>query len=501
MGKGTLAAAVASLLLAAIVGAGPAAAAGPVPRFEPQPSCPNPLGLPALATARCGFLVVPLRHANPAGPTIRLQVAIVPAASGHPAPDPVVHLTGGPGGVATLESQQLVASGLNRDRDLILVNQRGTYGSEPALTCASIDAFGRRLLGLRYDADSTRRLHVAATRACRADFLKRGVDLAAFNTEENAADIADLRTALGYDAYNLFGVSYGTYLALNVLRAHPEGIRSVTLDSPVPPQLVAFPGFWPNARDGFQALFRACAVQTVCRTRHPHLEATFTRLVRTLEAKPAVATVPDPATGKPVRVVLDGGALVNWLVAMSFQTGAYADVPEWIDELAAGHPEAIATSRAGQVTPPGFVGYGLSFGVICREWAPSSTRADVLAAGLEALPAYPRSVLREPPQFTYNADDCDVWDVPPAPAAERATVESDVPTLILSGGFDAVTPHAWAEGAAEGLSDARIIPVPGVGHFALPESPCAQSVVGSFLDDPSAPDISCVPRMRPPVLN
>src|SRR5919109_993894 len=162
----------------------------------------------------------------------------------------------GPGGVAFLEAQRLVDAGFNQSRDLILMDQRGTYYSQPALTCPVIDRFNIRLLGRRYDSESTRRRHVAATRSCRRQLVGRGIDIAAYNTTENAADFADLRRVLGIAQWNVFGVSYGTDLALTLMRDHPEGIRSAVLDSTVPPNRVSLPGLWRNAHDGFNGLFR-----------------------------------------------------------------------------------------------------------------------------------------------------------------------------------------------------------------------------------------------------
>jgi pimeloyl-ACP methyl ester carboxylesterase len=267
--------------------------------------------VPFPQNARCGFLVVPENRSRPEGPTIRLAVAIVPAVSPQPAPDPIVHLTGGPGGSAILEAQRLVDAGFNRDRDLIVMDQRGTFLSEPALTCEVIDRFNRRQVALPLDSRGTRRRHVAATRKCRRQLVARGIDIAAYNTTENAADFADLRRALGYDRWNLFGVSYGADLALTIMRDHPEGLRSVILDSTVPPSVASLSELWPNARDGFQNIFRACTAQARCRRSFPKLERTFTRLVRRLESDPVMTTVPDPATGQPTPVALDGGALAN----------------------------------------------------------------------------------------------------------------------------------------------------------------------------------------------
>jgi pimeloyl-ACP methyl ester carboxylesterase len=147
--------------------------------------------------------------------------------------------------------------------------------------------------------------------------------------------------ALGYDRWNVFGVSYGTDLALTILRDHPEGIRSVILDSTVPPSLVHLSGLWPNARDGFENIFRACQAQARCRSSLPNLEQTFTRLVRRLESHPGRTTVSDPATHQQTPVVPDGGTLANWLVGVSFATPSFKDVPFWIAQLASAFHEAL----------------------------------------------------------------------------------------------------------------------------------------------------------------
>jgi hypothetical protein len=135
----------------------------------------------------------------------------------------------------------------------------------------------------------------------------------------------------------------------------------------VPPHAVELAEFWPNARDGFDALFRACAAQSECRERHPQLEDTFTNLVRALEARPIETAVADTLNHKPERVLLDGGALANWLVNMSFETRSYKYVPAWIGELAAGEPRNVAESWLERAIPPGYVGYGLMYGVVCSE--------------------------------------------------------------------------------------------------------------------------------------
>ncbi len=490
------------LLAAAFAASGACGSAGSstngvqAPRFEPSP-CP---ALPTLAQARCGYLVVPEDRSRPTGRTIRLIVAIIPARSALPEPDPVVYLAGGPGGIAILEAQILVNAGLNRDRDLILMDQRGTLYSEPALTCPQVDQFFVHILGLPLDAPSTRLLHAAAARTCYLRLAATGSDLSAYNTTENAADFADLRTALGITQWNVFGVSYGTNLALTLMREHPEGIRSMTLDSVEPPSVVNVGRFWGNAREGFDNLFRACAEERGCWTRQPGLTETFTRLVRELESHPVTTSVTPVQGQPPVKVVIDGGALVNWLVNMAFATADYPHVPAWIGEFADGHPEKIALSIAKPVlaTPEGYIGYGLTLGVICSEWVPYQSESDVLLQGRLAFPDYPDSVLAPAVHFSYVYDDCRGWKVLKGSPAQRVVTRSAIRTLIVSGSFDAVTPPTWGQIAARTLPNSTVVVIPGVGHFAASVSPCAQRVIASFLTEPNAPDTSCVGALRPP---
>ncbi|MGE7384263.1 alpha/beta hydrolase [Streptomyces sp. NPDC004126] len=165
---------------------------------------------------------MPENRANPNGRTIRLAVAIVPAASSHPAPDPVVYLSGGPGEVPIPSAKVLIDAGMNRDRRLILLSQRGESSSQPELTCADLDEFRAHSVGLVYDSSMTKRQHLEAATACHRKLAGTGADLSAYNTTENAADVADLRTALGVDQWNVYGASYGTDLALTLMREHPQ---------------------------------------------------------------------------------------------------------------------------------------------------------------------------------------------------------------------------------------------------------------------------------------
>jgi pimeloyl-ACP methyl ester carboxylesterase len=193
----------------------------------PQPNYPGVPQAELGSSYSCGYLTVPENRDNPNSRTIRIFVARVKAASNTPKPDPIVFLAGGPGSAGTLTAPAVVAAGMNADRDVIFVNQRGTLHSDPHLSCPEMDQFTSQAVQLVFQAPATADLDAAAVAACRKRLSSTGVNFASYTTRENAADIADLREKLGIDQWNVYGVSYGTDLAQQLLRDHPEGIRSV----------------------------------------------------------------------------------------------------------------------------------------------------------------------------------------------------------------------------------------------------------------------------------
>ncbi|WP_328966342.1 alpha/beta fold hydrolase [Streptomyces sp. NBC_00239] len=483
--------------------------------FEPGP-CPRTADpIPDLARARCGTLTVPEKRSKAKGPKeshededtgelrnrggrkITLAVAIMPAERSRPAPDPIVWLAGGPGDDAVSEIPMALAGDLNRDRDVIFMSQRGTYSASPELTCPNIDQFNARALGLVQNAPSTKRLHVEATRDCRHRVDNRA-DRSTYNDIESSADYDDLRKTLDVRKWNVFGISYGTHLALNYMRLHPKGIRSVGIDGILPPSTAGGAVTWKAAREGFDGLFKACEQQPACNTRYPNLKATFLRLVSELETNPITTMVTVPGQSEPVKVVLDGSNLVTWLTSA---THVAEGVPRSIHELAHGNPHRIAEQLAGGKYSPqaiGRVSHGLVYGVFCSQWTPYESRADIVRGGRRAFPSFPESMLVNAPQLAWLHDDCRAWDVPPAPGSVRDVTRSDIPTLALSGGFDAQTAPSNGAYVARTLPRSTVVTVPYVAHVVFADSQCAQTITTSFFARPTAPDTGCLAGLQPP---
>ncbi|MFF0887108.1 alpha/beta fold hydrolase [Streptomyces sp. NPDC003456] len=467
------------------------APAQPSPRFEPA-ACPTTYG--PLEHTRCGFLVVPEKRSHPTGRTLRLAVALVRSASPAPRPDPIVFLTGGPGADALGNIEELTEAGVNRDRDLVVLSQRGTFSSQRPLLCPEIDQFYADRVHLRYDAPSTGDRYAGAAARCHERLTAQGVDPTAYNTSENAADVADLRKALGIREWNVLSHSYGTQLALTYMRMFPQGVRSVTVDGVVPPS-EATPGWtWSSMRESFDNIVGACAAQPSCRRRYPDIGATFLRMVGRLEARPVTTYVTVPQVGR-VKVVLDGGALLNWMVRASH---APADFPLAVDELAHGHPERIAEQWAAAWLPgsQGMFAHGFSLSVWCSEWVPFETPGEQLAKGRQAFPELPRSVLAQAPQLPFLRQACQSWPVPKAPDSVREVTRSDIPTLAISGSFDAQTGAQWGRFVARTLPRSTVVTLAGVAHGTF-DNPCGAEVITSFFEDPEHPDTSCVSSVEP----
>jgi pimeloyl-ACP methyl ester carboxylesterase len=475
-----------------------------VPRFEPAP-CAKIQGVEWLSNASCGYLIVPEDRSSPNGRTIALMVARHRAQSPEKRPDPILYLEGGPGDIAPLEIDPIIKANFIRDRDILVVSQRGTWSSKPALICAANNDFSRELLGLRFYSEETKRAHLAASEACKRELTTIGANLSAYNSTESVADLADLRKVLGIAQWNVYGNSFGTYTAQTLMREHPEGIRSIVLDS-VLPTSYSIPANWWNTQYAFNNLFKACAAQPACNAAHPHIERTFTGLVNELQAKPLTPTITDTNTGQNIKVIIDGGALVDWLRNQTYSVPSLQAAPDTIAGLAAGRRDSIETvakDRAGRAPPyrPGNValGDGLAVGTTCREDNLGTPR-ELAAAGRAAFPDYPASITREGiGGWAYVQEDCrQVWKFQLAQKSMHEPVASNIPTLLISGTFDTLTSLAGAKAAAARLSHATIVSIPGVGHTVSPWSPCAQSVIVSFYNAPEhVPDTSCVGRLKP----
>ena len=429
----------------------------------------------------CGYVTVPEEHANPDGRTIRLAVAIIKSTSENPAPDPLVIEAGGPGG-STLASipSMLVLADLRAQRDIVLVEQRGTLYSQPYLLCTEVGDLARKANGQNLSD-----LEIEALTTCRDRLVAEGVNLSAYDSLENAADIVMVLTALGHEKFNFYGVSYSTMLAQHLMRDYPHRLRSVILDSVAPLSVNGFVQL-PNSADrAFRLLFESCEADPVCNHHFPNLETVFFDLVEELNQNPATVYFEAPMQ---IAELMTGERLVGQLFDL-LQHGPIPLLPATIYATADGDYSLMTRLGAPRSLPKAMLINGMTVSVLCAEEM-DYTNADFNLEGI-----YPQiaALIRDASDIR---DYCQVWNVAPLSADVSAPVISDVPTLILCGEFDPNTPPSGGRLVAETLSNSHVYTFPGISHNVLGNNFCAQSMLLDFLNDPThEPDASCVANM------
>ncbi len=453
------------------------------PRFEPMQCAFDAEQSPGYVVD-CGFVVVPMRHRDPAGPTIRLAVARFRSQSSAPAPDPVIYLEGGPGGRALIDHVTAqIAYTFTPRRDFIAFDQRGVGYSDPALGCPELAQQTREELMRNESATEELAHEVAARFRCRDRLQSQGIDLAAYNTTESAADVNDIRLALGYSKLDLFGASYGTRLALTVMRDFPAVIRSVVLDSVEPPQVNEIENLFANTDQALTLDFQECVASKACVGDVPTLIADFNQAVADLNAHPLALS----------NVVLTGDRFSSHIVSLLGAGAKIGGVPALI-EAAKRRDENYLGDALAYYGAIGTLGnsVGMSTSVVCNDVVPFNSKDRTIAAAQRALPGTDASEL--PLALSYF-DMCAGWPSNPPDARNHQAVTSDLPTLILESADDPATPPANGQLAAQTLSKSVYVETPGVGHTVMGTN-CGRTVIASFVADPTAkPDTGCVASM------
>ena len=238
----------------------------------------NPCPFPSLETVTCGTLTVYEDRTTPDSQTIQLAVAVIAAQSPDPEPDPIIYLEGGPGGSALIAVEGLLNHPLRENRDLILFDQRGAGFSQPSLNCIEIES-------------PNTGFQRSPIESCYLRLQRDGINLNRYTSADSAADVNDLRVAMGYEQVNLYGISYGARLALTVMRDYPDSVRAAVLDSVLPPEVNRYERSASDTLTALRYFFDQCAADTVCQQAYPSLEHDFYVLVAAFNDTPAVVPV------------------------------------------------------------------------------------------------------------------------------------------------------------------------------------------------------------------
>jgi pimeloyl-ACP methyl ester carboxylesterase len=501
--------ATAALVLTACGTTAPTVSTSPsVAAFQPsyaQVACPDDVEIALLVQHACGHLTVLEDRSKPAGRTISIFVLRMDPPAGQTSSDPMLAIGGDIGDAAGFGGMAPLPERVHRVT--YVMEPRGVGHSLPSLACPEFD-------GLAVDAvqapsgDATFRQKVlGAVKACRDRLTASGVDVAAYDAAAAAADVVDLRVALGITEWNLIGLGSNSRILLEAARQDADAVRSVVLDSPqlpdLPDALLAERGL----KEAIATLATTCAADAACNAAAPGLSALFDTALAQLDAHPITvantAGAVAQAAGKPVQLNVDGGALLR--VVRSVLGG---DGPANIAEL----PHTIALAAAGEVSdqvvrilasdPPLCAGYrplclqGRSFSlgaylsILCRDDAPF---LDLAVVDGDSTPAY-HAVFGDNPYLAA----CVPWAVPPADDVVAQRFGAGIPLLALAGQFDSFAPGVLLTQSLSVLSRAYFVIVPAQTHNVLGFTECVLAIRNAWLDHPEAPpaDTSCLDTLK-----
>ena len=442
-------------------------------------------------------MTVPEDRGDPDGRQVTLAVAVFPATGETADAPPLIYLEGGPGAelleVVPFAFEPLF-SDLNVGRTIVLFDQRGTGFSDPALVCPELRELGFEILDDIIEVDELTNLRLAALRPCQARWESAGIDLSQYNSADSASDVADLRLALGYPEWDLYGVSYGTRLALTVMRDHPEGVRAVVLDSTYPPEVDGV-GFIPaSAHRALGQLFEACSSDHACTEAYGDVETLLFGLVDDLNEMPVMIRVSDLFTGIRYDAVVDGDAILDLVFQSLYSEDLLFEIPEMLTDVRDGRFEKIETLTSLIIATEEFFAIGQNFSVQCHEEVPFSDPAIVR----NAMEEYPRLASLVSGAFTQSSYAFEFWGAGVGAPIEADPVLSGIPTLVVGGQFDPITPPALGMAVAERLERGFFVEFPGLGHGVATVQGCPLSITLAFLADPQAePVTSCVGDMIP----
>ena len=441
----------------------------------------HPLRLSSIA-ARCGVLKVAENPAEPAGASIDLSVAIVPALNRRATAAPLFLLAGGPGQAATdlYASYAGAFTRINRNHDIVLVDQRGTGRSAP-LSCAYPDDW-------QESADDMPALR-QATLTCLAKFGDR---VRYYTTSVAVGDLEKVRTALGLGAIDLYGSSYGTRVAELYMRRYPQVTHAVILDGVTYPEQAIGPDTPSDGERALNLIVARCARAPDCAAAYPQLQRDLEVLRHRFGLEKQTLALNDPGSGLPLTIEFNRSMLNAALRFLSYNAIEASLLPTLLHQGAIGNLAPLASQTIMMARQIGDqLASGMQNSVICSEDEPlfavsmgDRQRIEQTYQGSDQLDAL--------------AEICKLWPRGPVDSDLHSALRSDIPTLLLSGEADPVTPPADAERAAQGLAHHRNLVLGGEGHGQLATG-CVPKLMAQFLDDanPQMLDASCLELHRP----
>lgn len=449
---------------------------GPTARLRPCTSDQGP------TDAYCGSLTVYENRDTKQGRQIKLWIVVLPAIRPE-SPDPLFFLAGGPGQGAAQLARPLreLFRKVQRTRDIVLVDQRGTGKSNPLNCTATANTLAESI-----ESDDAA---LARLERCLKGY---DADVRFYSTNTAMDDLDDVRAYLGYQKINLYGGSYGTRAALVYLRRHGDRVRSMILDgvAPIDMRLPLFTS--RDAQRALDKLLADCELSAACHQAFPGLRTRVSALLKRLDHDPPLVRVVHPRTGVAEEIHVEARIVASILFNALYSPLTASIVPALIDDADHNQFQSLFALGLGGGGDDDNMSVGMRFSVLCTEDAGRVSSGDVER---ETAGTVFGSYLLGP-----QIAACERWPKGTVEPTFYDPVVSDVPSLVLSGDIDPVTPPTWGESVVKHLRNGRHIVMPGTGHGVI-STPCGLKLIETFIDQGSAAglDTRCVSAVhRPP---
>lgn len=429
-----------------------------------------------------GILQVPENRENPNSRTLNLVYKVLKAKEPDSLKAPIVFLQGGPGAPTLIMEEFWANHPLRNDRDIILMDQRGTGASEANCTKLGDAMFAI----LRQDLDPEEEINTlkAIISECQETTKQKGVDFAGYNSRENAADFEDLRKNLGYNKWNLFGGSYGSRLGLTIIRDFPKSIRSAVLIAIAAPESDLILNGIKNFETSLFTVLVRCEKNEDCNNRYPNLKKRLFQTLKKIQTEPLSFDF----EGKPF--VLNTQDALLLLFFSLYDRYSISNIPLLIEALESGETLAIGNALTRVEFIYNFVNWPINLSVMAYEELPFTSLTDLDKVAEQSEIGY---------GFASNSSRMkllDSWHSSKAKAIENQPVISEIPTLMASGGLDPVTPESYARQSLKNLKNSYGIVFPDESHELI--NPCFFQIAEDFINNPSQkPNTACSSKRNP----
>lgn len=432
---------------------------------------------------KCGYVEVPENYQRPEGRKIKIAYVVLKARNTDQENYPLIYFSGGPGGISLAEGsvKRWSEIPINDDRDIILFDQRGINYST-ALPDIGPELF--EVMAADADVEQEKKQFAEVLKSYQKKFREEGIDIGSYNSFENARDVGELMSYLGYKKYNLFGVSYGTRLARIVQDMFPEKIHSVILDSPAPLNTDFLISRLESYSLSLQRVFDFCKTDPGCSKKYPELKKKYIAAISSLKEKPIEVVI----EGKPFFV--NAQDAVYFLRRRLYRGDSRENVPAFIMALSKREGEAVIEDinyEKNIMTP--FINTSMLLAVENHEQFDKKYTSKVIDSIYKTLPLFPARL----GFFTALYEAGQNWHDNRLPYEKRVFNRSDVPTLIFVNQYDPVTPPEYGAVFKERLTNSELYILDQGGHGAL-NNECGMQVMTDFMNTANKDelDTSCL---------